>query len=513
MFTKWSRVKAGLKVLTGDDSADPQWFLGVGLALAGGTFINLGANFMKLSHIRKARAHLAPSSLPSSPASTLSQTFSPGPGQDACALVPAANAAAKPSTSFRTGWPWVLGIVFFVSGNMSNFTAASFTPATTLAAISSVQFVSNVLFARLVLAERVSLQVLVGTAVIIVGNVLMVTCGRHSSHHFDARAIQSLFFARKYLAYLAFVAVLSPAAGGVYRYGHASVSRAPLAAPWYIVKVVPTAYAVHCASIGTQTAVIAKSLALLVKISIQRKSIEPLMNWFPLFLLVTLLMVGAFWLRSLNRGLQLFPALVIVPILQMNWILFAVMAGGILFRELGSFTPYQIGGFMFGLLCLFIGVWLLTPARETLSADRLATPRAADRRSQDERESPTYAALQDEDHHAAEPLIQHRRSLESSPYAPLDSGDGSSPLRGERVPSVDVADLIQTSSTPSFERAPHSPPHEHEAIVIEDRVEVVMNVLQSISGALYVMPSVLQCDPFCEHFLGEADDVELTLPR
>lgn len=62
----------------------------------------------------------------------------------------------------------------------------------------------------------------------------------------------------------------------------------------------------------------------------------------------------------LNKGLRLFPAVIIVPTLQIFWTLFSIICGGIYFDEFSTFTPLATGMFALGVLLIFAGVLLLT---------------------------------------------------------------------------------------------------------------------------------------------------------
>lgn len=62
----------------------------------------------------------------------------------------------------------------------------------------------------------------------------------------------------------------------------------------------------------------------------------------------------------LNKGLRLFPAVIIVPTLQIFWTLFSIICGGIYFNEFSTFTPLATGMFALGVVLIFAGVLLLT---------------------------------------------------------------------------------------------------------------------------------------------------------
>lgn len=53
---------------------------------------------------------------------------------------------------------WQIGVVVFIIGNLANFISFGFAAQSLLAALGSVQFVSNVAFASIVLKEKVNFQ-------------------------------------------------------------------------------------------------------------------------------------------------------------------------------------------------------------------------------------------------------------------------------------------------------------------------------------------------------------------
>ena len=70
------------------------------------------------------------------------------------------------------------------------------------------------------------------------------------------------------------------------------------------------------------------------------------------------------WLYRLNDALSKFDPLFIIPLLQCNFILFAIISGGIFFKEFESFSAGQWAGFCSGVIVMFTGLGFLTPSPE-----------------------------------------------------------------------------------------------------------------------------------------------------
>ena len=70
-----------------------------------------------------------------------------------------------------------------------------------------------------------------------------------------------------------------------------------------------------------------------------------------------------------------YDPLFIIPLLQVNFILFAIVSGGIYFQEFGYFRPLNTAGFLCGVSLLVFGIFLLSPkmavdeSRHSMSGD------------------------------------------------------------------------------------------------------------------------------------------------
>jgi hypothetical protein len=67
------------------------------------------------------------------------------------------------------------------------------------------------------------------------------------------------------------------------------------------------------------------------------------------------------WLYRLNDALSKFNPLFIIPLLQCNFIFFAIVSGGIFFKEFIAFNAGQWCGFIAGVLVMFSGLIVLVP--------------------------------------------------------------------------------------------------------------------------------------------------------
>eukprot|EP00884_Botryococcus_braunii_P007041 jgi/Botrbrau1/16338/Bobra.0345s0002.1 len=144
------------------------WAVGAVINVAGSIFINFGTNVMKLGHNKR--------------------DLSPLPEED-----------RPPIRVYRE---WQVGIALFALGNILNFVSFGFAAQSLLAALGSVQFISNVIFASLVLHEQVTKKILGGTALIVVGCILLVSFGNHDSKILTVHDMIADFKSTPYIVYL-----------------------------------------------------------------------------------------------------------------------------------------------------------------------------------------------------------------------------------------------------------------------------------------------------------------------
>jgi magnesium transporter len=104
---------------------------------------------------------------------------------------PSLSLSLSPPPLHSTFREWQLGIALFAGGNILNFVSFGFAAQSLLAALGSVQFVSNVFFARFVLHEAITPRVLGATALIVVGCVLLVSFGNHQSELLTAQELMN----------------------------------------------------------------------------------------------------------------------------------------------------------------------------------------------------------------------------------------------------------------------------------------------------------------------------------
>jgi drug/metabolite transporter (DMT)-like permease len=130
------------------------WVIGALINIVGSVAINFGTNLLKLGHDQREKL----------------SAINNSEGNDK--FVP------KSVMHFQT---WRIGILFFAAGNCLNFMSFAYAAQSLLAALGSIQFVSNIAFAYFVLNKTISVKVMVATTFIVFGNIFLVSFGNHQS--------------------------------------------------------------------------------------------------------------------------------------------------------------------------------------------------------------------------------------------------------------------------------------------------------------------------------------------
>lgn len=309
-----------------------EWVIGAFINIFGSLAINFGTNLLKLGHEQRERLSL------------LSSEESSG------------KLILKPIIHFQT---WRVGILFFALGNCLNFISFGYAAQSLLAALGSVQFVSNIAFAYFVLSKTVTVKVMVATAFIVLGNIFLVSFGNHQSPVYTPEQLTEKFSNLVFLLYCLTLVLIVAVSQYTYRKGEAYVSLSGHEFTPYWRTVLPFSYATVSGAVGSCSVLFAKSLSNMLRLTMG--SNYQLHSWFTYSMLLLFFSTAGFWMARLNEGLSLFDAILIVPMFQIAWTFFSICTGFIYFQEYQVFDTLRITMFLLGMTFVFIGISLLAP--------------------------------------------------------------------------------------------------------------------------------------------------------
>ena len=329
-----------------DPSSNENWVLGVTLGLLGSVAINTGNNIQSLG-LKALRDKEGGSSR------VLART------------VPVDEKGNSTETELEhkeqgqcSSTVWIFGTVVFVSGSLLNFASYAFAAQSMLASLESIQFVTNLIFGKFMLKAHVTRRMIIGTVLTVVGTIVAVQFSSKTTLTLTTAEMIQLYRNPAYIIYLLFSLVMIALLNFIYNQcKKRKRERRPLP---HTDIVMPVCYSILSALVGTQSVVQAKVLAELL--SVQSSATENVFkSSFVYWTMVVWLLTAIVWLSRLNNALSKFDPLFIIPLLQCSFIFFAVVSGGIFFREFDEFSKRQGVGFAFGVLVMFSGLSLLVP--------------------------------------------------------------------------------------------------------------------------------------------------------
>eukprot|EP00890_Picochlorum_soloecismus_P005143 jgi/Picsp_1/562/NSC_00559-R1_protein len=332
------------------------WLLGVVINLVGSLSINLSTNFIKLAHTRNQKT----------------QAESPDEPQPKLFSAPRKwwNYKGKGNRI------WLVSITVFAVANIANFASFAFAAQSLLAALGSVQFISNVVFSKLVNKEAWNVWIVLGTVVIVAGCVLLVVFGSHESPTYTAEELIKLYSNPGYIIYLCVGGGAVVLTYLVYQLGKRRVKQVgageSVGGAWY--RWLPICYATFSALIGTQSVLFGKSMSLLLRTTLSGDSQAG--SWYTWVVVVLFLCTAAFWMIRFNKALRLFPVSIIMPVLQVGWVILSMVSGSVYFQETADMGTVEKIMFGVGTVILIVGVWLITTS--SASSDRRRTKSVKD---------------------------------------------------------------------------------------------------------------------------------------
>ena len=257
----------------------------------------------------------------------------------------------------KKGTVWLPGALLFLVSSLAIFAAFNFAPASLVAALESVQFVSHLWFTKTVHNLPVTTRMKLGTAGIVAGCILTVVFSDKSTKVLNSDKVWTLYDETAFLVYLGFFAVFFIIFESIYRVYWAANRRGNRLANHDLFE--PMAYCLSTSIVGAFAVVHAKCLAGLLQVTstTDRNEFE---YWKFYIILGAWLGFVVFWLTRLDLCFKQYPPWA-VPVVHCCFIFFSIVAGGIFFKEFDGYSITQIIGFALGVIFIVGGVYGIAP--------------------------------------------------------------------------------------------------------------------------------------------------------
>uniref|UniRef100_A0A1A8PHQ9 NIPA-like domain containing 2 n=1 Tax=Nothobranchius rachovii TaxID=451742 RepID=A0A1A8PHQ9_9TELE len=324
---------AGAQALRAEVMESPlqTYLLGILVSICGNVLISISLNIQKYAHVRQAQ---------------------------------------RGSQPYYTSVMWWCGVVLMGVGELGNFAAYGFAPASLIAPLGCVSVIASAVISVFFLKETIRASDIVGGTLAITGTYLLVTFAPHTSTHITAHLVQYYAISWHFLLYLFLEVVVFCFL--LYLYKRRNVK--------HIVVVM-----LLVALLASLTVISVKAVSGMITETIKGQ----LQLIYPIFYVMLVVMVTscAFQIKFLNQAMKMFDATEVVPI---NFVFFtasAVVAGIVFYQEFEGLALLNIFMFLFGCLLSFVGVFLIArnrPKTKQLSQNFICMDRVPGRSHTDQ---------------------------------------------------------------------------------------------------------------------------------
>ncbi|EGX91619.1 DUF803 domain membrane protein [Cordyceps militaris CM01] len=345
---------------------------------------------------------------------------------DATTVPEDAAATDTTSSNYLKSPYWWLGQILITLGEMGNFLAYGFAPASIVSPLGVVALVSNCIIAPAMFHEKFRQRDFWGVVIAVSGVVTVVLSAKTEETKLKPGDILDAITTTAFEIYLgvtiSLIAILMWASG---RYGrHTSLIDLGLVGLF-----------------GGYTALATKGVSSMLSSTLWRAFTAPLTY----LLLFILLSTAIMQIRYVNRALQRFNSTQVIPIQFVMFTLCVIIGSAVLYRDFEKTTPEQASKFVGGCLLTFFGVFLITSGRQRKDEDE---DYIDDAEGVDE----TFGLIDQEGNPVAEPDNDSRSDVPSRRSSRVSRLSFSEPFK------MSYQDALKDSATTRPKNSTETPP-------------------------------------------------------
>ncbi|PKS11893.1 hypothetical protein jhhlp_001187 [Lomentospora prolificans] len=254
-----------------------------------------------------------------------------------------------PSSYLRSPY-WWLGQVLITLGEMGNFLAYGFAPASIVSPLGVVALVSNCIIAPMLFNEKFRQRDFWGVVIAVGGVVVVVLSANQQEAKLEPHDVWDAITTLEFEIYLVVTVFLI------------------LFLMWMSSTCANRTILVDLGLVGLfggYTALATKGVSSMLSATLWRAFTTPVTYALVLVLLVTAIMQ----IRYLNKALQRYDSTEVIPIQFVMFTLCVIVGSAVLYRDFESTTLLQTFGFVGGCLLTFFGVFLITSGRPRRNDD------------------------------------------------------------------------------------------------------------------------------------------------
>jgi len=324
------------------NSCEYCWLIGVAVTFVGQIINNFGTNVVKYSHKYNDQ-----------------------------------NSTNRGWMIFFSGW------LLFVIGISFDFISFAYTAQSILGAVASIQFISNLVFARVMLKEIISKFAVIGSICILIGTVMIGVSGDHQSPLITSSELLEFFMSLPFIIWISTlfgIGLILELSYHIINCKYVSknenydeteendynmlllneperINRNGCCAK-FIKNYIPFIFCFTSSIVGVQTPILGKSMSLLLRDTIS--GINQFKGVYPYVIGVLFIIFGSVWLWRYNLALKKYNILYVMPVITACYIVLNIVGGGIYFQEFVNFTIVSWTIFSIGGCFIITGIFFVS---------------------------------------------------------------------------------------------------------------------------------------------------------
>ncbi|XP_060529654.1 magnesium transporter NIPA2 [Cylas formicarius] len=241
-------------------------------------------------------------------------------------------------------WLWWLGLATMGVGELANFAAYAFAPASLVTPLGALSILVSAVLASKYLEEKLTCAGKTGCILCILGSVLIVV---NSPKQEDSQSVDELMQRIWGTAFLNYILVVSSCSviccALIPKYGSRNV----------------VLYVTICSAFGSLTVMACKALGLTLK-NLVSESTSGNAAWMLIFLLLSITVCILVQMNYLNRALDVFDTSLVTPVYYVIFTLLVLVASSILFKEWTTMSRTNVLGLLSGFCLSVVSLFLLS---------------------------------------------------------------------------------------------------------------------------------------------------------
>ncbi|CAK7236676.1 hypothetical protein SCUCBS95973_009688 [Sporothrix curviconia] len=257
---------------------------------------------------------------------------------------------APRSTSYLRSPYWWLGQVLITVGEMGNFLAYGFAPASIVSPLGVVALISNCVIAPILFKEAFRKRDFFGVVVAIAGAVTVVLSAKQEETKLNPHDVWDAITTTAFLIYVGVTCSL--------------ITLLMWASPRYGNRTILIDLGL-VGLFGGYTVLATKGVSSMLSSTLLGAFLTPMTY----VLLVILLGTAVMQVRYVNKALQRFDSTQVIPIQFVMFTLCVIIGSAVLYRDFERTTAEQAAKFVGGCLLTFFGVFIITSGRPPHNED------------------------------------------------------------------------------------------------------------------------------------------------